>query len=166
MLGIGRSLAPQCCSGIRYLSPDDLIWLNRTLIELQTPAEPVGVRDRTLLESSQARPSQYGYYQQTRDMFELAAVLIESLCRNHPFLNANKRTAFAAGSVFLMLNGYEVTGPGHEVVELMLGLATGEYGMKDVENWLAYWSHETDYSMLDQPGEWVEQFVSRNEIVR
>lgn len=156
----GYALTPYTCEGIRYLSTDDLVWLNRILIVLQTPTEPVGVRQLSLLESSQARPSQYSYYEQTRDMFTLAAVLIESLSQNHPFLNANKRTAFAAGCMFLQLNGYEVNGPGHEVVELMEGLATGRYTAQHVEDWLAYWHHESDSRALNAPGEWIEQFVS------
>lgn len=36
-------------------------------------------------------------------MFVLAAVLIESLIQNHPFANANKRTAMMAGYVFYYL---------------------------------------------------------------
>ncbi len=156
----GHTLTPQNCEGIRYLSTEDLIWLNRLLILLQTPDEPSGVLQPDLLASSQQRPSSYSYYEQTRDMFELAAVLIESLTQNHPFRNANKRTAFAAGSMFLLLNGYEVNGPGHEVVELMEGLAMHTYTVADVENWLAYWSHESSSQQLNDPGEWLAQFVS------
>lgn len=51
------------------------------------------------------------WYEQTNDMFVLASVLIESLIQNHPFANANKRTAMMAGAVFLLLNGYELTAP-------------------------------------------------------
>lgn len=155
----GYALTPQSCEGLRYLSAEDIIWINRILIALQTPTEPVGVLDYGLLESSQARPSQYSYYMQTRDMFELAAVLIESLSQNHPFRNANKRTAFAAGCMFLQLNGYEVNGPGHEVVELMEGMAMDRYTVHDLENWLAYWHHEADSNALNNPGEWIAQFV-------
>lgn len=55
------------------------------------------------LNSSQSRPSQVRYYQQTDDMFVLSSVLIESLIQNHSFANANKRTAMMAGYIFLII---------------------------------------------------------------
>lgn len=151
-------MAPQCI-GPRYLSVEDLEWLNERLIRLQTPMEPMGVMEPGLLSSSQQSPCMHAYYRQTRDMYQLAAVLIHSITQNHPFRNANKRTAFAAGCMFLLLNGYEVNGPGHEVVELMEGLAKHEYQVEDVECWLAYWSHEANPNQLNNPGEWLEQFA-------
>lgn len=110
------------------------------LIELQTPDEPVGVLSVDNLSSSQSRPSMVRWYEQTNDMFVLASVLIESLIQNHPFANANKCTAMMAGAVFLLLNGYELTAPGDEVVEMAEGLARKIYTREELENWLCYWS--------------------------
>lgn len=135
--------------GVRYLVVQDLIRINKMLIQLQTPAEPVGVLHMGLLESSQQAPAQHAYYEQTRDVFVLASRLIESLVQNHAFYNANKRTAFAAGSIFLLLNGYELTGPGHEAVTLTHGLAVGDYSREDVENWLCYWSRRMNAERLN-----------------
>lgn len=61
-----------------------------------------GVRDGGALEAALFRP-QTGYY---RDVIEEAAALFESLVQNHPFVDGNKRTAFAATDVFLRHNGY------------------------------------------------------------
>lgn len=97
--------------GVNYLSLEDIVYINKALIETQTPNEPVGVLNQNNLSSSQSRPSTIRYYEQTDDMFRLSAVLIESLIQNHPFANANKRTAIMAGYVFLLLNGYELTAP-------------------------------------------------------
>ena len=60
-----------------------------------------GVRDPGILESALFRP-QTGYYS---DLIEEAAALWESLSQNHPFLDGNKRTAFAATYTFLAING-------------------------------------------------------------
>lgn len=140
--------------GINYLSIDDIININKTLIELQTPNEPIDVLNFNNLSSSQSRPSQVRYYQQTDDMFALASVLIESLIRNHPFANANKRTAMMVGYIFLLLNGYELTAPEDEVVEIATGLATKEYSLEDLEDWLCYWSRDFDSRQLcDVPTE-------------
>lgn len=130
--------------GIHYLSVDDLIYINRTLIETQTPNEQIDVINPNGLYSSQARPSVIKYYQQTDDMFVLSAALIESLIQNHVFANANKRTAMMAGYIFLLINGYELTAPGDEVVAIAEGMARKEYNCEDLENWLCYWSRDYD----------------------
>lgn len=64
-----------------------------------------GVRDPGLLESALFRP-QTGYY---ADLLQQAAALWESLSQNHPFLDGNKRTAFAATYTFLVINGARLT---------------------------------------------------------
>lgn len=133
---------------VNYLSVDDLIAINRRLIEEQTPDEPISVLNPSNLASSQARPSMVKYYEQTDDMFVLAASLIESLIQNHPFANANKRTAMMAGAIFLLLNGYELTAPGEEVVEIAVGIACKEYMAEDVEAWLCQWSRPYDSKNL------------------
>ena len=61
----------------------------------------MGVRDRGLLESSLFRPRS-GYYQTLMDQ---AAALMQSLARNHSFIDGNKRIAFAVTDVFLRING-------------------------------------------------------------
>ncbi len=50
-----------------------------------------GVRDPGLLEAALFRP-QTGYY---ADLIEEVAALWESLAQNHPFIDGNKRVAFA-----------------------------------------------------------------------
>ncbi|BBG59505.1 bacteriophage maintenance protein [Providencia rustigianii] len=142
------NISGEFVEGINYLSTDDLININRKLIELQTPNEPIEVLNFNNLSSSQSRPSQVKYYEQTDDMFVLASVLIESLIQNHPFANANKRTAMMAGYVFLLLNGYELTAPEDDVVDIASGLATKEYSLEDLENWLCFWSRPFDSRQL------------------
>jgi len=64
-----------------------------------------GVRDYGLLEAALYRP-QTGYY---AGLIEEAAALWESLAQNHPFIDGNKRTAFAATYTFLAINGARLT---------------------------------------------------------
>ncbi len=65
-----------------------------------------GIRERSLLESAVAAPqaSMMGAPLIT-DPIEVAAAYLFYLCRNHPFLDGNKRTALAACLVFLQSNG-------------------------------------------------------------
>lgn len=54
------------------------------------------MRDPGALEAALFRP-QTGYYD---DIVVEAAALLESLAINHPFVDGNKRIAFAAADVF------------------------------------------------------------------
>ncbi len=67
-----------------------------------------GVREPSLLESAVAAPQvTIGGYSPFADLAEVAAAYLFYLCRNHPFLDGNKRTALGACLVFLRLNGVE-----------------------------------------------------------
>src|SRR6516162_6182912 len=77
-----------------------------------------GVRDPGLLEAALCRP-QTGYY---ADLIEEAAALWESMSQNHPFIDGNKRTAFAATYAFLAINGARLTAEPHETYDFMAGL--------------------------------------------
>jgi len=65
-----------------------------------------GIRDETLLESAVAAPQASMMGQSLiSDPLEIAAAYLFYICRNHPFLDGNKRTALAACLVFLEENG-------------------------------------------------------------
>jgi len=63
--------------------------------------------------------SQTGYY---ADFIEEAAALWESLSQNHPFVDGNKRTAFAAAYTFLAINGRHFTADAEETGIFLCGL--------------------------------------------
>ncbi|KXO81113.1 type II toxin-antitoxin system death-on-curing family toxin [Stutzerimonas stutzeri] len=157
MKGNGAQIV-EVIEGIRYLTVDALIHINEQLITLQTPGERIGVLKMGELSSSQQRPAQHRYYEQEDDMYVLAAVLMESLIRNHPFENANKRTAAMAGALFLLINGYELTAPEHELVEIMAGVANREYDVVELESWLSMWSRDFDTNALNDHNSWVDLF--------
>jgi death on curing protein len=74
-----------------------------------------------MLESALFRP-QTGYY---ADLIEEAAALWESLSQNHPFLDGNKRTAFAATYTFLAINGAQLTATAQRTQNFVLALYQG-----------------------------------------
>lgn len=49
-----------------------------------------------------------------------------------------------SGYVFLLINGYELTAPDHEVVSIAEGMARKEYDAEDLENWLCHWARPYD----------------------
>jgi death-on-curing protein len=83
-----------------------------------------GVRELALLESAVAAPqASVGGQSPYRDLAEVAAAYLFYLCRNHPFIDGNKRTALGACIVFLRLNGVEPKADGPEWEELVLAVA-------------------------------------------
>ncbi len=80
----------------------EVLYLHSRLIERF--GGETGVRDPGAIESALYRPRS-GYY---ATLAEQAAALLQSLARNHPFVDGNKRVAFATCAVFLRLNGYQM----------------------------------------------------------
>lgn len=101
---------------VQFLSLDEVVEIHVILIERF--GGPPGVRDFGLLESALYRP-QTGYYD---DLVEMAAAMFESLIKNHPFIDGNKRVAFFATDVFLRMNGYKFQVEAKSAHRFLMGL--------------------------------------------
>ncbi len=85
-----------------------------------------GVRELALLESAVAAPQAcIGGKSPYADLAEVAAAYLFYLCKNHPFVDGNKRAALGACIVFLRLNGIEPKSDRLEWEELTLAVAAG-----------------------------------------
>jgi death-on-curing protein len=105
-----------------------------------------GIRDLGLLESALTRPvNKFGYGE--TDLAALAAAYGFGSSRNHPFIDGNKRTAFASVVVFLGLNQIELDAPQEEATAMMLGVAAGEIPEDGFARWIAERSRS-----LEAPG--------------
>lgn len=83
-----------------------------------------GVREPALLESAVAAPqASFGGQSPYRDVVEVAAAYLFYLCRNHPFVDGNKRAGLGACLVFLRLNGVEPKPDGPAWEDLTLAVA-------------------------------------------
>lgn len=83
-----------------------------------------GIRELALLESAVAAPqASYGGKSVYADVTEMAAAYLFYLCRNHPFIDGNKRAALGACIVFLRLNGIEPKPDAPDWEELTLAVA-------------------------------------------
>ncbi len=94
-----------------------------------------GVRDPGLLESALARPRQH-YAYGSPDIIELAAIYTVGIVRNHPFVDGNKRTGFATGTAFLLLNGFELRATEQEATQAVFALAAGDLDEAGYASWL------------------------------
>ena len=114
-------------------TPNDCIHLTAEIVS-EIHAEAIarfggreGMRDTALLESAVAAPqASYGGQSPYKDLAEVAAAYLFYLCRNHPFIDGNKRTALGACIVFLRLNGIEPSADGPEWEDLTLAVAASE----------------------------------------
>ena len=92
-----------------------------------------GIRDPGALESALFRP-QTGYYD---DLISEAAALWESMAQNHPFIDGNKRTAFAVTDVFLKMNGILITASPEDTVNFIYSLYdTQTFNFEELATWL------------------------------
>jgi death-on-curing protein len=92
-----------------------------------------GIRDFGALEAALFRP-QTGYY---NDLIEEAAALWESMAQNHPFVDGNKRTAFAVTDVFLRINGLTITANPDVIIEFIYSLYDAQtFNFEELATWL------------------------------
>lgn len=116
-------------------------WLNAAVLQavhLEQLAEhggAPGTRDEGLFESALARPQNLALYGEA-DVFDLAAAYAVALAKNHPFVDGNKRTAYVAMELFLVLNGAELMADDANATLTMLAVAAGDRDEPRLAQWL------------------------------
>ena len=115
-----------------YIRIEDVLAIHPDQIERHGGSQ--GLRDPGLLEAALFRP-QTGYYQ---SLIDEAAALWESLSQNHPFVDGNKRTAFASTYVFLLINGLGIVAGDEDAQVFVLGLyEAGQFEFENLRVWLS-----------------------------
>ena len=118
------------------------LWLRRAWVDalhfqqLKRFGGLFGVRDEGAIESALARARNQWEYAEERDIAALAAAYGFGLTRSHGYSDGNKRVGFMAMAVFLDLNGRELDAPEPEVVQVMVGVASGEISEPELATWL------------------------------
>jgi death-on-curing protein len=117
-------------------------WLDTSIV-LDVHAEQLalfggadGVRDLGLLESALGRPLNKFSYGET-GLAALAAAYAFGIARNHPFVDGNKRAAFASIVVFLGLNGIDFDVRPEVATAMILGMAASEISEEGLARWIA-----------------------------
>lgn len=114
-----------------YLTVIEVLTIHKILIDKYGGSH--GLRDAGALESALYRP-RTGYY---NDLIEEAAALWESLSQNHPFIDGNKRVAFAITYTFLSLNGIEIKSNINDAIPYIKTLYENQrFEFKEIEGWL------------------------------
>ena len=118
-----------------YLSLASVLYLHEKLIA--SFGGSIGIRDEGALKSALARPrSTFGGQPLYPTLQEKAAALLESLCLNHPFVDGNKRVAYAAAGIFIALNGWRLEAETEDAVSFTLEVAAGNRPKEEIRIWL------------------------------
>lgn len=118
---------------VTYLTLDDLLAL----------AEDLGVsavRDVGLLDAAAHRPTSVLWGREAYpSLHHKAAVLLESITRNHPLVDGNKRLGWLAVFVFYGVNEYDLAAPDDAAYDLVIAVATGRTSPEESAALLAGW---------------------------
>ena len=107
---------------VEYLDLDDLMYLATLLL-----GDPPPVRDVGLLGAAAVRPQVSAFGEDAYpDVWGKAAALLQSIVKNHPLVDGNKRLGWLATAVFLHINGLTAERAGNDAVyELVMSVAEG-----------------------------------------
>ncbi|MFC0672708.1 type II toxin-antitoxin system death-on-curing family toxin [Brachybacterium hainanense] len=98
------------------------------------------VRDLGLLASAAHRPSTTLFGREAYESLDLkAAVLLESVVRNHPLVDGNRRLGWLAVAVFYDINSTDLDAPDDDAYDLVIGVATGSVTAQESAARLASW---------------------------
>jgi death on curing protein len=118
-----------------YLSAEQVLFLHARLVAKTGGSQ--GIRDLNLLLSAVNKPqASFDDQDLYPDLFLKAAALMDSLIRNYPFVDGNKRTGFAAAALLVRLNGYKLIVTNEEVIKFVVEVAQSEHSINEIADWL------------------------------
>ncbi|HXV21340.1 MAG TPA: type II toxin-antitoxin system death-on-curing family toxin [Desulfuromonadales bacterium] len=127
---------------MEYLTAQQVLFIHHRLVTATGGSH--GVRDLGALPAAVARPqATFEGVDLYPDLFAKAATLFESLIRNHPFVDGNKRTAVSAAGLLLRRNGFALAASPEELYAFTMAMATGEASQAEARVWLATHARRT-----------------------
>nr|WP_282097615.1 type II toxin-antitoxin system death-on-curing family toxin [Saccharomonospora xinjiangensis] len=119
-----------------YLRADEVQQMNAHFVG------PNALRDFGLLDGAVMRPQSSIFGEDAfPTLHEKAAALLHGIARNHPFIDGNKRTAWAATATFYLLNGHEIRTDQGDIVALVVDTAEGQLDVPTIAATLKPWAH-------------------------
>ena len=119
-----------------HLIPTEVVLTIHTDL-LQRYGGETGLRDAGLLESALAQPMMtFGGKFVHKTLFDKASAYGFHVCKNHPFVDGNKRVAFVLMDIFLQKNGWEIVAHEEVAYSMMIDLASGKMTKSQLTTWL------------------------------
>jgi death-on-curing protein len=120
---------------MQYLTVAEVAVIHARLV--QRTGGTAGLRDLGRLEAAVARPrATFAGTDLYPTLWDKAAALMESLIRNHPFLDGNKRVALVTTGLFLERNGYVLRTSNAEIYDFTMQMARSELEREGAATWL------------------------------
>lgn len=118
-----------------YLTAQQIMFIHSRLIKETGGSQ--GMHDLSALESAVGRPqSSFANQDLYPNLFTKAAALLDSLIRNHPFVDGNKRTGMTAAALFLRRNGYQLKASQNDLVRTAMRAAQSQLTIEEIAVWL------------------------------
>jgi len=97
-----------------------------------------GIRSMELLESAIHRPYQtFDSQELYPTAIEKAGAILESIVKNHPFIDGNKRTGYVLMRLTLMNSGKDIIATEDEKYEFIIQIASGELEFEEIKAWIS-----------------------------
>ncbi len=120
---------------MRYLTLEEILKAHEILLERY--GGRAGIRDQGLLEAALYRPRVSAYGKDAYpSVYDKAAAICHSLLFNHPFIDGNKRTAFAACHLTLLLNGRNLTPTSEKIYSFLSKVLSRHLDWTAISAWL------------------------------
>lgn len=121
---------------MKFLLLEEVLAIHDRMLEIGAGRE--GIHDFTLLHSAIERSkAQYSGQYLYPSIWLMAAVLLQSLVKNHPFEDGNKRAAYFSTMRFLRKNGYLLEPKKEkEIIKFMVDVDTKNKDIEKIATWL------------------------------
>ncbi|MCL4538405.1 MAG: type II toxin-antitoxin system death-on-curing family toxin [Bacteroidetes bacterium] len=120
---------------VRFIPKELVLRIHADL--LQRYGGKSGIRDRNLLESALAQPRvTVGGKLAHKTIFEKAAAYGYHVCKDHPFIDGNKRVAFVLMDIFLQRNGWEIVAREEDAFSVIVDLSSNKLSKTQLASWL------------------------------
>lgn len=115
---------------------DEVLELHRMSIEAYGGS--MGIRDKGALESAVARPySTYGGEELYPFVYQKSAAIFESIIRNHPFIDGNKRTALLTAYAVARIDGKTINASSDEFYKMEIDCIEQHWDIDAITQWFA-----------------------------
>jgi death on curing protein len=96
-----------------------------------------GIRDHSLLDSALNRPFQtFDGELLYPSLIDQSAAIVESIVKNHPFHDGNKRTGYTLMRLHLLNNGLDINASEDDKYDFVISIASGRIEFDQIKQWI------------------------------
>lgn len=117
------------------IKQEDVLKIHKLLIDQFGGSH--GVRDENSLNSALNRPfATFDQKELYPEPVDKAAAILESIVKNHPFIDGNKRTGYVLTRLLLLKSGLDIKATQEEKYEMVIAVSKGEWKFEQIKDWI------------------------------